>query len=104
MPKYIDADRLNECMGIVQKANRDSVEFNKRCRATDVFFDIWGMIKEQPTAYVKPIVKGVWLLNDRSGFKIYDCSNCGVHMEAMFNFCPFCGAEMEIKKGEKDGI
>ena len=48
---------------------------------------------------LKEIVRGEWLLNDSFGFKIYDCSNCGVHMEAMFNFCPFCGAEM--KNGEK---
>lgn len=52
MSRYIDADKLNECMSIVQKANRDSIEFNKRCRATDVFQDIWGMIKAQPTADV----------------------------------------------------
>ena len=56
------------------------------------------MIKEEPTADVKPIVKGEWLLNDNFGFKIYDCSNCGVHMESTFNYCPFCGAEMEIEK------
>ena len=57
MSRYIDADGLNECMSIVQKANRDSIEFNKRCRATDVFQDIWGMIKAQPNADVVEVVR-----------------------------------------------
>ena len=57
MARYIDAEYLEECMRIVQKANKDSVEFNKRCRATDVFLDIWGMIKEQPTADVIEVVR-----------------------------------------------
>ena len=39
--------------------------------------------------------KGHWIDNDKSGtFKIWDCSECGISMEAPWNFCPHCGADM----------
>ena len=102
MARYIDADALNECMSIVQKANKDSIEFNKRCRATDVFQDIWGMIKAQPTADVRENVKGEWIVTEKSGTQNYNykCSNCGYiecHAYSDFkgnNYCPKCGARM----------
>ena len=100
MSRYIDADKLSERIGIVQRLNSDSVEFNRRYRATDAFINIVDMIKEEPTADVKPIVKGEWLLNDRFGFKIYDCSNCGIHMETEWNYCPHCGAKMKEVEDE----
>ena len=64
MSRYIDADALEQCMKIVHKANKDSVEFNKRCRATDVFMDIWDMIKNQPTVVdVKLLEDGTLMLD-----------------------------------------
>ena len=93
MARYIDADVLNECMSIVQKANRDSIEFNKRCRATDVFQDIWGMIKAQPTADVRENVKGEW--KDRGLYAIgYMCSYCQKASIDKSDYCPNCGAAM----------
>ena len=94
MSRYIDADVLNECMSIVQKANRDSIEFNKRCNATDVFQDIWGMIKAQPTADAKPVVKAKWL-DDLSSDWV--CTNClEPSPSRLYKYCPNCGAEMEL--------
>lgn len=51
-------------------------------------------IADFPTADVVEVVHGEWKFNNLNGFKVYDCSNCGVHMEAKFNYCPFCGADM----------
>ena len=82
MSRYIDADALNECMSIVQKANADSVEFNKRCRATDVFLDIWGLIKAQPTADVIEVVR------------CKDCRKWGNP-----NLCPFGKRYMPLGDG-----
>ena len=55
--------------------------------------------------------KGEWIQNNLDGtFKIWDCSECGVHMETTWNYCPNCGARMFAKdinvpnkKGADDG-
>ena len=93
MSRYIDADRLEECMRIVQKANKDSVEFNKRCRATDVLLDIYGMIKEQPTADVVEVVHGEWT-DTTHGLICSACKTYQVYGSRFYNFCPVCGADM----------
>ena len=55
---------------------------------------------EQPTADVKPVVHGEWL----NGYKRQTCSVCRYRGMRSWNYCPNCGAEMEIKKGDKNGI
>lgn len=78
-PRYIDANSLKQkwlFLGKDGKPYRDEID-------------------AQPTADVAPVVHGEWKPNNLNGFKIYDCSNCGVHMEAKFNYCPFCGARMD---------
>ena len=38
---------------------------------------------------------GEWIYNNKNGtFKIWDCSECGISMEAQWNYCPNCGAKM----------
>lgn len=113
MSRYINADRLEECMRIVKKANKDSVEFNKRCRATDVFLDIWDMIKEQPTADVLEKVHGEW--SPRTNLpkqEIFICSVCGGWAYSpwigsrknpkpnwcKYKYCPNCGAKMDERR------
>lgn len=49
----------------------------------------------------RKVVHGEWKLNNLNGFKIYDCSNCGIHMEARWNYCPHCGAKMERREDER---
>ena len=50
--------------------------------------------------YYKP-KRGEWIRTERMGtFKLYDCSVCGIHIEAPWNFCPNCGADM--RKGADD--
>ena len=40
--------------------------------------------------------RGEWIRTERMGtFKLYDCSACGIHIEAPWNFCPNCGARMK---------
>ena len=102
--RYIDAERLEECMRIVQRANKDSVEFNKQYRATDVFFNIWDIINEQPTADVVEVVRGEWIkitdvdirLTGRQIKEVhYKCSVCGGESYFDTNYCPHCGARMD---------
>lgn len=45
--------------------------------------------------------RGEWIRTERMGtFKLYDCSVCGIHIEAPWNFCPNCGADMREREGE----
>ena len=45
--------------------------------------------------------QGEWVQNNLTGtFKVWDCSECGIHMETTWNFCPNCGARM---KGDTNG-
>ena len=41
--------------------------------------------------------RGYWKYNGKIGtFKIFTCDQCGWNSEAEFNFCPNCGAKMEV--------
>jgi hypothetical protein len=41
--------------------------------------------------------RGRWQYNNKIGtFKIFTCDQCGWNSEAEFNFCPNCGAKMEV--------
>jgi hypothetical protein len=52
------------------------------------------MIKELPTADVRPVVRGRWIDTDNY-YQRWKCSACGCHTrEAAPNFCPNCGADM----------
>lgn len=51
-------------------------------------------LREQLETNMVEVVHGEWKPNNLNGFKIYDCSNCGIHMEARWNYCPHCGADM----------
>lgn len=57
-------------------------------------------VMDMPTIDAVEVKRGRWIRNDRNGFKIYDCSVCGIHMETDgWNYCPNCGARMD---GESD--
>lgn len=62
-------------------------------------------LEDLPTADVKPVVRGKWLLVNDEFIDEVKCSNCGVveYFEKgwkYYNFCPNCGADM---RGESDG-
>ena len=41
--------------------------------------------------------RGYWKYNAKIGtFKVWTCDQCGWNSEAEFNFCPNCGAKMEV--------
>jgi len=68
--------------------------------------EIIGIIKDIPSADVKPVVHGHWKSEDKMFGNIpFKCSNCGyltrettdgsVLGKPKFNFCPNCGARMD---------
>ena len=47
--------------------------------------------------------QGEWIQNNLTGtFKIWDCSECGIHMETTWNFCPNCGCDMRMKGADDE--
>lgn len=95
MSRYIDADALCEAFTrFVRKANNHDFE------PTPNWNDAISIFHSMPLADVAPVVHGEWKLNNLNGFKIYDCSNCGIHMEARWNYCPHCGADMRGENHE----
>lgn len=80
MPRYIDADLLQEDFKADHGGKRSL------------------MIDTQPTADVRENVRGEWLSGDCMGAS---CSKCGEYFSFRtfsevhnFNFCPNCGADM----------
>lgn len=57
-------------------------------------------IENIPAANVKPVVRGKWG-TDRFKMERMICSECGVVLEGskINNFCPNCGAKMEVQDG-----
>ena len=92
MSRYIDADAFLK--SVKQKAYPQSGSVNESERKISLF-GIMEILTAMPTADVVEVVHGEWKPNNLNGFKIYNCSNCGIHMEARWNFCPHCGARMD---------
>ena len=98
MSRYIDADALIEKLQ------------DKNAMLTYAVF----IIKEQPPADVREVVRGEWKETTESiGWEEVSCAECSVCGETFvlgdyamddiklgFNYCPNCGADM---RGEEDG-
>lgn len=57
-----------------------------------------SLIADAPTIEAEPVKRGKWTyhkINDTS-FGYFKCSNCG-NNRWIPNYCPNCGAKMEIK-------
>ena len=86
-------------------------ELLRRAECTDIYLQIKELADELPDAGVREKVKGVWIEDKTySGKdkKIFHCSRCNhwqssksratVNQMFYMNFCPFCGAEMEMQE------
>lgn len=81
MARYIDADVLK----------REISGNWYTCEEIDETID------KQPTADVKPVVRGKWT-DTTHGLMCSACETHQVYGSRFYNFCPICGAEM---RGEK---
>ena len=91
MRRYIEADHLKESVeGLPDCYNGYSDTYDKSC--------IIGLIDEEPTADVVPVVHGHWIYCKGSNGKDYrKCSVC-LHTQeitGLLNYCPICGAKMD---------
>ena len=72
------------------------------------------LIDGMPTIEAKPVVHAHWLITE---YEYFDCSNCGrsiwngcdstaqakqmlVNKEVVFQYCPYCGAQMDEFAGD----
>ena len=53
------------------------------------------IVETMPSVDAEEVIHAEWQLNNLNGFKVYDCSNCGIHMECTWDYCPNCGARMD---------
>ena len=93
MSRYIDADRLIQ-------------------RATNPYGDYWAAtgestadfvdyINEEPTAEVKPIVYGEWIIDKHN--RVAQCSVCNkISPYDYGDFCKWCGATMRKESEEEE--
>lgn len=51
-----------------------------------------GKIDNIPPADVAPVVQGQW---EHKNWFDNECSECGKHERAKYNYCPHCGAKMD---------
>lgn len=104
MPDYIDRRKavayLNDIRLTVGPDQWTAPEDIPMARARyEGLTDAIDAIVELPSADVRPVVRGKWILKDW-GFEYSECSVCGFEhrYSEQFNFCPNCGAKMD-----KDG-
>ena len=98
MPKYIDADKMRD--------NAIRIGFHSTTMTISEFINL------QPTADVRPNVRGKWIDAWRSamdGTRRWhrECSECGYerdddNIDKDTNFCPNCGADMRQIGGEQE--
>ena len=101
MARYIDADRTKT--ELLENAVRI---YDTQNMSTE---DVMYIIDEQPTADVAEVKHGKWIIKTDE----YDCEYmmCSVCKEEFYpvdadtvdttpNYCPNCGAKMDLKEGE----
>ena len=60
--------------------------------------DMYRRLKRLPAADVRPVVRGKWIDTDNY-YQRWKCSVCGCHTrDAEPNFCPNCGAQMDMRE------
>lgn len=100
MAEYIDREAALE---ICDKEYKERLRMHDYCGDT-VAWNIGGAIKELPCADVAPVVHGRWIHDGyriNGGIDWCHCSECGKsdNFCARTNYCPNCGAKMDIKDG-----
>lgn len=57
-------------------------------------------VQNIPSADVRPVVKAQWALFGRRGIYgvMYECSACHAKYDGRTNFCPNCGAKMDLQE------
>lgn len=99
-PRPIDAVKLcrvlNDHWLAVSPRDTDTEEVKKEraamCRGID---DTLHIMEQMPTLDLSFTGYGRWELVPEAKMLLWQCSGCGNNSPVKFNFCPYCGKEME---------
>jgi len=88
MARYIDADELKA----------DHFVPSSTTNTTNYLYVSLSQIENAPTADVRENVHAHWEAEWHIVFHVYlpRCSSCGFYSPLRYNFCPNCGAQMEV--------
>lgn len=98
MPKYMERDAAM-LTPILPKEYRQYQTENLDDAYEQGWLDALGNLKNAPAVDVVPVVHGRWLDNEDYMF----CSICGIQWNycdndtETFNYCPNCGAKMDLE-------
>lgn len=92
MAEYIEREALMRRIKEIHCAECDSYH-GVRCRACWVD-DTLDYIDSEPSADVAPVRHGRW---KRHGKNLGECSECGEVVSVRNNYCPNCGAKMDLE-------
>ena len=72
-------------------------------KGTSRYFNVKFDIENFPAADVAPVVHGRWIADGDGYHWTYNCSICawkdGYPFNERHNFCPSCGAKMDLEAG-----
>lgn len=96
MHRLIDADALEKEIKRVYCTGCNDYH-GLRCRACDTD-DALDMIDDAPTVDAEPVRHGRWTEPYRNDiWDCYECSCCGEKYDRTWNYCPRCGAKMDLE-------
>lgn len=74
------------------------------CAESEGAYKAMMLISRLPAEDVKPVKHGQWIPDDNP-YGRYFCSKCkNVRITFKENYCPNCGAIMDLKEGEENGL
>jgi hypothetical protein len=104
MARLIDADDF------LKRLNERPVDYiDPGCDFYYFEETVESVLNETPTVDAVPVVHGRWIptyhtyYNRAGEYQIADewhCSNCGIYSKDEWNYCPNCGARMDLEEEE----
>lgn len=102
MAKYIDREAA---ISLIKQYGHDAIDGGRYSLDTvDDCIEMANRIEALPTEDVAPVAHGLWIIKNPRGYEwTFVCSNCdyvdGYPFNDRHNYCPNCGAKMDIKDG-----
>lgn len=87
MSELIDKDEL------MRKHTSSFAHDNKHNSEEELRF-LLECISTAPIIKAQPVKRGKWQKRIKNRCTIFVCSECGLHFDYEFKFCPNCGADM----------
>lgn len=100
MGDYIEAGKILEYLDAMISALSYplSVAGEEAKAYVEGFKEAWSVVERFPTADVAPVVHGRWVpFHSHAAGDIWYCSACEVGFAARLEYCPHCGARMDLE-------